>query len=124
MGFVIRQSEKVCCGLARRIRTRGIQRRVLPKRARRPEASIYLIRRDLHVPSYLVFSAFVEQAGRARYVRSNEGGRVQNGAIDVGLRGEIDDGIKCVFLEERLDLGLLGDISADKAVTRISGDLF
>jgi hypothetical protein len=62
--------------------------------------------------------SFQQDVG-AHDIGMDKGGAVQDGAVDVGFGGEVDDGID--FLDEGSGEGLIGDIAFDEAIPGVGG---
>ena len=83
-------------------------------------AAVDLIGRDLEETGDMVFHGRADEELGPENVRSDEGFRAQmDAAVDMAFRGEVDDGIELVGLEDRVELGLVRDVGPDKRVARV-----
>ena len=67
------------------------------------------------------FAEGVEQRLGAEDVGADEGGGIEDGAVDVAFGGEVDDGIR--FGDEGSDGGGVADVAVDEAVARVGSEV-
>ena len=64
------------------------------------QVSVNLVCRDLMIPGYAVLSAGVHKDCSAAYIGLKEDIRIDDRAVNMALRREIDDHIRMLFLKE------------------------
>jgi len=74
-------------------------------------------------PPDTVLLRVIEQGEGAEDVRPHKGGAVGDRAVDVALRGEVDDGIDRVVPEDGRYRAGVADVALDEGVVRIIGDI-
>eukprot|EP00672_Neobodo_designis_P023679 CAMPEP_0174835330 /NCGR_PEP_ID=MMETSP1114-20130205/5351_1 /TAXON_ID=312471 /ORGANISM="Neobodo designis, Strain CCAP 1951/1" /LENGTH=389 /DNA_ID=CAMNT_0016069277 /DNA_START=84 /DNA_END=1251 /DNA_ORIENTATION=+ len=108
--------------LGRRVRVGRVECRVLLLRLL--DLAVNLVGR--HVDELLdlvVHARALEQVVRAEHVVLCEGHRVAEGVVDVRLRGEVDDGVDVVGLEQVHHEVRVANVAAHEGVVRRVGDL-
>ena len=107
----VRGDEEIASRLRRAVGARRAERVALERGASRLQIAVHLVGRDLDHPRSVVASPF-EQRHRAVHVGAHEDRGVEHGAVDVGLGGEVDDGIAAG--RRRGDRGPVGDVALDE----------
>src|ERR687891_806874 len=82
---------EVAAGLRGRVRARGTQRILLARRDAHGHVAVYLVRGDLEEARSGLASPLEEDV-RPVHVRADEVARLEDGPVDVALRGEVDHG--------------------------------
>ena len=113
------ENEQVRRGLRGAVGAGGPERARLGELAARAERAVHLVGGDLQETLHPRLSRRLQQHLRAGNVRLHEDPRPEDAAIDVALRGQVQDGIDRVLPDQVLDQLGVRDVSADEDVSRI-----
>lgn len=110
----IRLHQKVGGGLGSRVRTVRINGRLFRKivLGTRAQVAVHLIRGDLVVALHLVIARGQQQVVRAHHVRLHKNMRINNAAVHVCLRREVDHRMELLPAKKTVDEALVGNIPA------------
>lgn len=117
-GPMVCHDKEVCAGLAGGIRGAGLDWGVLGEeqvRSVQRKVAVDLVGGDLVVTFDAVLAAGIHQDAGADDVGLEEDGRVHDGTVDVAFRGEVDDVVEMLLLEELVDRLAVADVRVDEA---------
>lgn len=114
---VICQNKKIGSGFGRRIRRRGMKRRIFMEKKIRSiqrKVSVDFIGGNLMIPFDSVFSTSIHQNGNTDDIGLKEDLRILDGTIDMAFRGKIDYDIKLFILKQTINGIPISDIPFDE----------
>ena len=122
VGPVVGQDQKVRCRLGRTVGAAGMDRRLLSEKQVRTvqrQVTVDLVRGDLMIAGDTVLPAGIHQSRRAHDVGLQENARILDGAVHVGLRGEIHHNVRMLLLKQLIHCLPVADVCLHKAEVRL-----
>ncbi len=121
VGNEVRARQQVAAGLGRRIGAAGVQRIVLGGLARRFDAAVDFVGRDVHETRGAAHPGGFEQRERAAEVGLEHRRGREDAAVHVRFGGEVHDGVRPFFGQQRVHQRRVADVALNEAVARVRG---